>query len=396
MKSFNIDRRIKDKALIRLAIEKVCKGKKKRNGRPTKKYRYARRILANIDEYVEKIYEIICETEKKFKAIKDGTYHDGDYPSAFEPRISGTFDRRCENGKVRTITSVPIYPDQIIHQILVKAAEPVFMRGMYAHSCGSIPKRGPHKGKSYLQKYIKQHKNGSKIKYAAQLDMKKCYQHARHDVMKSRLRKKFRGFLFIGFCFVIIDCYHEPGQPEVGLPIGLVTSPWLCNFLLTPVDNVIKQSLHIDCYVRYVDDISLFGSSKKKLHRDIDAISAEAAKAGMVIKDNWQVFRFDYISKKDGERKGRALDTLGFRFFRDKTILRKRNALSIRRRAVRIHKAKRITAHMARSFMSKIGPLKHCNSLRFWKDYVKPFVNIKKLKEVIRNEDRKQRKAVCA
>ena len=396
MKSFNIDRNLKDKVLIRLAIEKVCKNKKKRDGRPTKKYRYARKILADIDAYVEKTYTIICETEKKQEAIKNGTYRPGDFPFAFTPRISGSFKRRCENGKVRTITSVPIFPDQIIHQLVIMAGEPVFMRGMYKHSFGSIPKRGTHKGKTYLQRYIKQHNSGSEIKYAAQLDIKKCYPHVRHDVLKSMLRKKFRGSLFVGICFGIIDSYSEPGQPGIGIPIGFYTSQWFCNFLLTPIDNFIKQELKVKCYGRYVDDMAFFGPNKKKLHRDVAAITERAAEIGMPIKDNWQVFRFDYISKKDGKRKGRALDTLGFRFFRDKTILRKRNALSIRRAALRIHKAKRITARMARSFMSKIGPLKHCNSLRFWKKYVKPFVNIKKLKEVIRNEDRKQHQAVCA
>lgn len=396
MKSYNVDRNLKDKDLIRLAITKVCKNKKKRNGRPTKKYRYARKILAKIDEYVEKIYLIVCETEKKQEAIRRGTYQPGDYPLAFEPRISGSFTRRCENGKIRSITSVPVFPDQIIHQLVIMAAEPVFMRGMYKHSCGSIPKRGTHKGKKVLERYINQHNNGSEIKYAVQLDIKKCYPHIRHDILKAMLRKKFRGHLLVDICFAIIDSYNEPGQTGVGIPIGFYTSQWFCNFLLTPVDNFIKQELKAKCYVRYMDDMTFFGSNKKKLHRAVDAITEQAAAVGLPIKDNWQVFRFDYISRKDGKRKGRALDILGFRFFRDKTILRKRNALKIRRAALRLSKAKRITAHAARSFMSKIGALKHCNSLRFWQKYVKPYVNIKKLKEVIRNEDRKRLQAVGA
>lgn len=339
---------------------------------------------------------IVCETEKKQEAIRRGTYRPGDYPLAFEPRISGTFTRRCENGKVRSITSVPVFPDQIMHQLVIMAAEPVFMRGMYKHSCGSIPKRGTHKGKKVLQRYINQHNNGSKIKYAVQLDIKKCYPHIRHDILKDMLRKKFRGHLLVDICFAIIDSYSEPGQTGVGIPIGFYTSQWFCNFLLTPVDNFIKQELKANCYVRYMDDMTFFGSNKKKLHSAVDAIMERAAAVGLPIKDNWQVFRFDYISRKDSKRKGRALDILGFRFFRDKTILRKRNALKIRRAALWLSKAKRITAHAARSFMSRIGPLKHCNSRNFWKVYIKPYVNIKKLKEIIRNEDRKQYQAVGA
>lgn len=406
MKSFNIDRSMKDKDIIRLAIQKVCKNKKKRKGKPTKKYRQAQRILADIEKYVDRIYLIICETEQKNRAIRRGTYCEGEFPLAFSPKISGSFTRKCENGKIRKITSVPVFPDQIIHQLLVMSAEGVFMRGMYRYSCGSIPKRGVHKGKQCLQRYINRNKYNSKIKYAAQLDIKKCYPHIRHDFLKEMIRKKFRGNLFVDICFDVIDCYSEDGTPGVGLPIGFYTSQWFCNFFMTPIDMHIKQNLHTECLVRYVDDMTLFGPNKKRLHRTVDKISELATEKGLEIKGNWQVFRFDYFkgtkpgeeanlteAEKKERRRGRAIDTLGFRFFRDKTILRKRNALSIRRAALQLHKKKKITAADARSFMSKIGPLKHCNSKRFWKEYIKPFVNIKKLKEIISNEDRKQYQA---
>ena len=409
MKSFNVDRKMKDKVLIRLAIEKVCKNKRKKNGKPTKKYRYARMVLANLDEYVEKVYAIICDTEKKNEAIRRGTYRPGEFPLAYTPTVSGSFPHVCDNGKLRIITTVPVFPDQIIHQLVVMAAEDVFLRGMYRHSYGSIPKRGVHKGKNYIQRYINQHKGSSAIKYVAKLDIKKCYPHIRHDVLKEMLRRKFRGHLFFDICSEIIDSFHEPDRPGVGIPIGFYTSQWFCNFLLTPVDYFIKQDLKIECNLRYVDDISFFGSNKKRLHRAVAAIGEKFESIGLHLKENWQIFRFDYLIPKteeeireDGEDKekykhrGRALDILGFRFFRNKVILRKRNALSIKRAARRLSKMKRITAQAARSFMSRIGALKHCNSRRFWEDNVKPYVNIKKLKEVIRNEDRKQCQAVGA
>ena len=81
---------MKDKVKIRLAIEKVCKSKKKQNGRPTKKYRQAQKILANIDRYTDLIHTIVCETEEKEQAIKSGAYRDGDFPNAFVPHISGS------------------------------------------------------------------------------------------------------------------------------------------------------------------------------------------------------------------------------------------------------------------------------------------------------------------
>lgn len=404
MKSFNVDRNMKDKAVIRLAIEKVCKSKNKRNGKPTKKYRFARKILENIDQYVEQIYLIVCETEKKQMAIKNRTYHDGDFPNAFVPHISGSFVRKCDNGKTRVITSVPVFPDQIIHALLIKSAEDVLMRGMYEFSCGAIPGRGVHKGKRCLERYIKRNRRSSAIKYAAQLDIKKCYPHIRHDILKQMLRRKFRGNLFAGICFSIIDSYSEKENPGVGLPIGFYTSQWFCNFLLTPIDIFIKSELKIKCYIRYVDDMTLFSSNKKQLHWAVGRIIKKSASMGLEIKDNWQVFRFDRITgykenPRTGENeeihKGRAIDTLGFRFYRNKVVLRKKNALSIRRSARKLSKARRITPHEARSFMSKIGPLRHCNSRNFWYKNIKPYVKIKKVKEIIRDESRKQHQTGC-
>lgn len=76
-------------------------------------------------------------------------------------------------------------------------------------------------------------------------------------------------------------------------------------------------------------------------------------------------------------------------FFRDKTVLRKRNALVISRQVRKISKAMVVTARTARSMMSRLGALRHCDSLNFYQKNVKPFINIRKLKEVIRIEDRK-------
>lgn len=92
----------------------------------------------------------------------------------------------------------------------------------------------------------------------------------------------------------------------------------------------------------------------------------------------------------------RAFDVLGFRFFRDKTILRKRNVLAISRQARRIGKVKSVTPHMARSMLSRMGSLKHCHSRNYYTKNVKPYVNIKKLKEVISIEDRKRNHATVA
>lgn len=270
------------------------------------------------------------------------------------------------------------------------------MKYMYRHSYGSIPGRGIHSGKQYIEKYIKHCRRYDKsaIKYAAKLDIRKCYQSIPHKHLKSALRKKFRGKLFLWLAFAIIDSYKDDivdGEP-VGLPIGYSTSHWFCNFLLTPLDYFIKQDLEIEHYVRYMDDMVFFGKNKRKMHKAVMEIIKYTRFIGLKIKHNWQVFRFDYIDRY-GKRRGRDIDFLGYRFFRDKVILRKRNALILRRQVMRVSKMEKVTAHAAQSLMSRLGWLRHCNSFNFWHKYVKPYINIKKIKEVIRNESRKHNQA---
>lgn len=402
MRSYNVDDKLKNREVIKEAITKVCKSKKKKKKGSNRKYEQAQYILKNIDEYVETTLEIVKAFEIVQRAKENGGPVEVEvYKKAFNPKVYPTFTiADGPSGKERELTSVPLFPDQIIHQLLITAGESVYMKGMYEYSCGSIPKRGIYKGTKYIKKIINKHTKADKsaIKYCGQLDITKCYQSISHTHLKKQLRKKFRGKLYIWLSYAVIDSYksYSIGSEKYGLAIGFSTSQWWCNFDLTPLDHFIKEDLGIKYFIRYVDDIILFERNKKKLHQATRKIMEFVKSIGLKIKDNWQVFRFDYEDPKGRrdkrgrvKRRGRALDTLGYRFFRDKTILRKRNALAIRRQVTRVSKMKKITAHAAQSLMSRLGWLRHCNSFNFWHKYVKPFINIRKLKEVIRYESRK-------
>ena len=52
---------------------------------------------------------------------------------------------------------------------------------------------------------------------------------------------------------------------EKGLPLGNQVSQLLANLILTPLDNFIKQTLRVKHYVRYMDDLLIFGETKNKL-----------------------------------------------------------------------------------------------------------------------------------
>lgn len=344
-----------DRELIRDAIIKASRKKRRR--------RSVRRILNNIDHYVDELYTMIANENftpspyRRFQ-IKDGATQ-----------------------KVREICCPKFYPDQIVHWMMILVLEPMFMRGMCETNCGSVPGRGAHYGKKHIEKWYKLDRKNTK--YCAKLDIRKFYPSSKAPAVMQELRHVIKCKRMLRLCETVLNSSD-------GLPIGNYTSQWFANFLLQRLDHFIKEVLHIRYFVRYMDDMCLWASSKKLLHRAVKAIAKFLAGLGLVLKANWQVF----------PTAARAVDFLGFRFFREKTTLRKNLALRLRRRVKKTYKhtqkTGRVRARDAAAVMSYCGWLKHAHCHGFFVKYVKPYVNFKKLKEAIRHEARiRARTAYC-
>jgi hypothetical protein len=54
---------------------------------------------------------------------------------------------------------------------------------------------------------------------------------------------------------------------ERGLPIGNLTSQIFANFYLSELDHFCKEHLHLKYYIRYMDDILIFGNSIESLKK---------------------------------------------------------------------------------------------------------------------------------
>lgn len=192
----------------------------------------------------------------------------------------------------------------------------------------------------------------------------------------------------------VTDDYHAwsfMDATDKGLPLGFYTSQWLSNWLLQDLDHYIKEELHAKKYVRYMDDMVIFGANKRKLHRAREKI-AEYLQAhyGLEMKENWQVFRFSY--KRDGDDKGRPLDFMGFRFYRTRTTLRRSIMLRITRKARRLRKRAKITILDARQMLSYLGWIKATDTYKMYLNRIKPFVNFQSLKRKVARYDKHHRK----
>ena len=64
--------------------------------------------------------------------------------------------------------------------------------------------------------------------------------------------------------------------------------------------------------------------------------------------------------------------------------------MRIKRRVKKVYKKKKINTKDAHAILSYTGWIKHSNSYKIRKKYIEQFINLKKCKEVVKSESRKQ------
>lgn len=339
------------------AIEKSSLGKKER--------REVKKVLDHKDEYIKRLQNLLIN--KKFKIRKHEAIKINDGITA----------------KVRLIIKPDYIYEQILHHAIVQVLTPIFMRSMYAYSCGSLPGRGGLYGKRYLAKFIRE--NPKKIKYVAKGDITKFFQTVNIELVKEKFRKLIHDEKFLEVLFIVLDSNKATYQGEeinMGLPIGYYLSQWVANWFLQDFDYFIKQKLKIKCYVRYVDDFVLLSPNKKELHKALAAISEYLNNLDLRLKPNYQVFKLAYVDKS-GKERGRPIDFMGYKFYRDRTVLRRGIMLRAVRKALKISKKTNLNWYECTQLLCYLGWFKYTDTYKVYERFIKPNVNIGECKKVV-------------
>jgi retron-type reverse transcriptase len=340
-------------ANCKAAIINASKGKMKRKS--------VKKVLDNLDFYAadlaDRLMRLDFTSPYHTKIIKDGL-----------------------SGKERELQIPSFYPDQCAHHAIVQVIRPIIMKSAYHWSCANIPGRGIDYACKGVERATK--RDLRHAKYCVKMDISKFYPSIPHDKLKARLREKIKDEKALQILDTVIDS-HEPG-----IPIGNYTSPWFAEFFLQPLDWYIKQVLGVRYYWRYADDMVLVDNNKKKLRKAMYAVIAFVEqRLGMTIKHDYQLFRIQQNGR------GRKIDFVGRCFGRGFTTIRKRRALALMRQSRYIQKLQRkrkpVPYSVAAGFISRSACFRHTNSYAMKCKYYDP-VNIKQLKEVIRNESKRQ------
>lgn len=293
------------------------------------------------------------------------------------------------SGKIREIGLASI-KQQVYDYVAVKACKSMFLNKVGTYQCASIKGRGQIYGKKAIEKWIR--KNPKKCKWVWKGDIEKFYPSVPHNNLKRLLKRDIKNDTVIYILFTLIDTYDK------GLCIGSYLSKSLANYYLSYAyhylseqcskvkhkrDDTMQHVRLLHHVLFYMDDMIIFGSSKKHIKLCIKALKRYlCVYLGLKIKCNEQLFKLD----------SRPIDMMGYRIYTFKTTIRKRIFKRANKLVSKYRNPKRlISLKDARAFMSYKGYFDNSNSIKYKLKH--KFNRIFECaREVIRNESTVYRK----
>jgi len=234
-----------------LAAERAYRGKRRR------------RIPADFQYHLERnLFQLEDE-------LRSASYQPGPY------RAFWIFDP-----KKRLISAAP-YRDRVVHHALCRVIEPLFDRTFIADSFANRIGKGTHRALNRATEFCR------RWPYVLKCDVEKFFPSVDHQVLIELVARKIKCSRTLGLVERIVsasnpqepvmhyfpgDDLFTPHERRRGIPIGNLTSQFLANVMLNPLDHYLKEELRRPAYVRFADDFLLFGSDKRELADDLVAI----------------------------------------------------------------------------------------------------------------------------
>ena len=177
--------------------------------------------------------------------------------------------------KPRQISAAP-FTDRVVHHAVVNVLEPLFERRFVFDSYACRRGRGTHRAIARAQHFLRLYP------WSLKTDIVKFFPNIDHDLLMQQLRRCLKDRKLLWLLQTIVDSgigvlsaeaskFRFPGDDlfsalrPTGLPIGNLTSQFFANVFLDPVDHFVREELRVPGYVRYCDDLVLFGHSREQM-----------------------------------------------------------------------------------------------------------------------------------
>ena len=317
-----------------------------------------REVLENLDEHTELLKKML--TEELF--IPD--YH--------KPSIIN----ESSSKKTRRILKPHYKYEQVIHHCAIGQFKPIVMNGLYEFSCGSIPDRGVHYGKKYMRKWLDSY-DGKKF-FVLKMDVHHFFESINRRILKRKLKEVIRDKRFYRLLCILIE--HD----KIALVAKILTDAGV------EIDAEQTKTL-VGCIA--FDDIS----GALEILQEIGITGAMFDELKEIIEEMRKGVPLGYFTSQwFGNFYLKALDHYikeelhAEHYMRYRTTIRKSNIEAARRKANHISKQDKISWYNASVMLSYMGLFKHTDTYNYYIDYIKPKINVKKLKRIVSKHSRKE------
>jgi len=176
----------------------------------------------------------------------------------------------------RRLISAASFSDRVVHHAVHRHLAPVLLRRHMPDSFACIEGRGTHHAILAFQEGLRRHP------WLIRLDVRRFFLEISWDHILNIVTRSVHDPPMMRLLNAILESgrglYHDAElleflglkdayqpEPRKGLPIGNLTSQLFPNVYLDGVDHLIKRNLKIPTYVRYMDDLVLFGPKASTL-----------------------------------------------------------------------------------------------------------------------------------
>jgi hypothetical protein len=163
------------------------------------------------------------------------------------------------------------FQERVIHHAIMNVCHFVFDSFLIFDTYATREGKGQYAALERAKRYSR------KYKWFCKMDVKKYFDSIDQEILLKKLERRFKDKGLLYLLKRIIKSYST--NEGRGIPIGNLTSQYFANFYLGFADRFLKEEQSVKGYVRYMDDMVIFGNSSAELlqvfHRFSQFIESE-------------------------------------------------------------------------------------------------------------------------
>lgn len=292
-------------------------------------------------DYLEANSELISDS------IRNGTYKPGKHKEfvIFEP-------------KRRLISALP-FKDRVVQHAINNIIEPIFEATFYSQSYGCRAGKGTHSGAIHCQAMQRRLSKKGAV-WVLKTDFSGYFYNIDREVLSKRIRAK----ISCPEALRLIELFVP--ATGTGIPIGNLTSQLFANVYGTIADEWLLHHAKRKHFIRYMDDIVIFGSSKAEM---------------LKLKDEFELFCKEEmklnLSKWSVSSLSQGVNFLGYRIWPTHKLLR-RQSVSTAKRKIKHYTKHNQSEKLSRFLASWLGHAKWADSANLIKTLEREYARTSK------------------